>query len=506
MSNKNARENISDKESFLRSLGCSLVIFLCAFVAFRSPLAELTTSAIKIIPDLSILAFFVIYSISIRFRYRFKAYDLLFLGFLAVAFASTVIVNRAGPHHGLSNFVFQVRSISVYYLLVFTLRNLKLGKKEFCRIVTAMQWICYVLLALGVVEKVCNKEYLFPQSVANSIIYADNFARVYSMFFNPNTYGAFTALTLLLSVAKPLYFGERNSLAAYIALGLSLLLSMSRSSILIAVPMLLICLFLAWRKSRVSGKYPGAFSWKAFFRGIFSAKGGASGFSWKAIGASLLLVLVVTIGAYTLIQEVNKAYTKASLSSELAQKPNMDPLQEIIIERKENASEIGTVDRFQEISTDEIFQRSNTNGRIFAVKTGIQIFSDHPVWGTGFGTYGSAASLHTEPETYKEYGVPFPFYADNQYICVFTETGLVGTLMFCVFLLSGLLAYRKNSFKMLLCITVAWLGLFYNVFEVQAITVVFWSSLAFDDTAFAPIGSVRKQKAAAMKGQSHETN
>lgn len=482
MSSKITSVSVSDKESFFRKLGSYLVIFLCVFVSFRSPLAELTTSAVKIIPDIFILAFFVIYSVSIRFRYKFKAYDFLFLGFLAVGFVSTVIVNHAGAKGGLSNYLFQVRSISVYYLLVFTLRNLHFGKKEFCRITNTLQYICYALLMLGIVEKIFNKEYLFSQSVADGIAYADNFARVYSMFFNPNTYGAFLAITLLLSVAKPLYFEEGNPLIAYITLFVSLLLSMSRSAILIIIPVLLVCLCLAWRKSLTAESRPRAFSWKAWFKRFFRAESGAGSFSWKTILASVLVISAISLGVYSLIGAANSAYTKSCISA-----GQIDP-------RKDSASQMDAWDRFQEMGSDSIIEHSNANGRFFAINTGFEVFSDHPVWGTGFGTYGSAASLQSEPEIYKQYDIPFPFYADNQYICVFAETGIIGSLVFCAFLISILWASRKNSFKILLCVTVGWLGLFYNVFEVQAITVVFWSMLAFDDASFAHIGSSRKQK------------
>lgn len=487
MSNHIANIYKSDRTSFLRTLGSYLVMLLCVFVAFRSPLAELTTSAIKIIPDVLILSFFVFYSVSIGFRYKFKVYDFLFLGFLVVGFVSTVIVNRAGSYGGLYNFLFQVRSISVYYLLIFTLRNLKLGKKEFCRIIAVMQYVCYALLALGIIEKIFNKEYLFSQSVASGIIYADNFTRVYSMFFNPNTYGAFLAITLLASVAKQLYFGQKNPLIAYIALCISLLLSMSRSAILIMIPILLLCLLLAWRKKMVSGGSANAFSAKAFFKGIFSKKSNTNCFSWKNTLASVLVILVISIGVYWLTLAANSAYTQACASA-----GSVDEI-------KDNASQMDTWDRFQEMGSDSIIEQSNANGRFFAINTGLKVFSDHPVFGTGFGTYGSAASLHAEPEIYKQYDIPFPFYADNQYICVFAETGIVGTLVFCTFLLSILWVYRKNSFKMLLCITVGWLGLFYNVFEVQAITVAFWSLLAFDDASFSPIGfSLKQQKQQSM--------
>ena len=98
----------SNSEEALRKLGTMLVMFLCVFIAFRSLLADYTVSFIKILPDMLVLAYFALYSISIKFRYKFKIYDWLFLGFLAVGFVSTVIVNRVGSLGGIYNFIFEI--------------------------------------------------------------------------------------------------------------------------------------------------------------------------------------------------------------------------------------------------------------------------------------------------------------------------------------------------------------------------------------------------------------
>lgn len=469
----------SDSEAALRKLGTMLVMFLCVFIAFRSLLADYTVSFIKILPDMLVLAYFALYSVSIRFRYKFKIYDWLFLGFLAVGFVSTVIVNRAGALGGIYGFIFEIRSITVYYLLFFVLRNLKLGKDEYCRIVTVMQRLAYVLLALAIIEKIFNKEILFPQAWADGIIYSDNFARVYSMFNNPNTYGAFIALTLFLSLFRSLCFDEKSPMITYAALTLSLLLTMSRSAIIIIAIGLVLCLYFAYRKYK---KAPdrSKLTLREIGKNIF-VKSKNHGVSLKRIAAGVLIVAVISVAAYMLINTANSVYTNIKICS---QNPSYveDP-------RKVPADHTSTFDRFKELGSSDIVNESNINGRMYAVKTGIKIFSDHPVIGTGFGTYGSAASLQSEPSIYKEYGIPFPFYADIQYICVFTETGIVGTLVFAALVLSVLWSFRKNYFKLFLCVMIGWLGLFYNVFEVQIVAMIFWAFLSFDDKAF---GSVNK--------------
>lgn len=470
----------SNSEEALRKLGTMLVMFLCVFIAFRSLLADYTVSFIKILPDMLVLAYFALYSISIKFRYKFKIYDWLFLGFLAVGFVSTVIVNRVGSLGGIYNFIFEVRSITVYYLLFFVLRNLKLGKDEFCKVVVVMQRLSYVLLALATIEKIFNKEILFPQAWADGIIYPDNFARVYSMFNNPNTYGAFIALTLFLSLFKSLCFDEKNPMITYAVLTLSLLLTMSRSAIIIMSLGLLLCLYFAYRKYKENPDRS-KLSLRQIGKNIF-VKSKSHGVSLKKIAVGVMIVAVMSMASYMIINTANSVYTQIKICSN-----NPSYVED---DRKVSSGRTNAFDRLKELSGSEIVTSSNINGRMYAVKTGIKIFFDHPVIGTGFGTYGSAASLQSEPSIYKEYDIKFPFYADIQYICVFTETGIIGTLVFVALVLSVLWSFRKNYFKLFLCVMIGWLGLFYNVLEVQIVAMIFWSFLSFDDKAFSSVNKL----------------
>jgi O-antigen ligase len=116
------------------------------------------------------------------------------------------------------------------------------------------------------------------------------------------------------------------------------------------------------------------------------------------------------------------------------------------------------------------------------VLTGIEILKDYPVFGTGFGTYGSAASLISSPEIYKTYNIFKNFYADNQYICILVETGIVGTIIALSFLISLFILYRKNYFVIIMFIIILWTGLFYNVFEIQIISLLFWTTLAINES------------------------
>ena len=80
----------------LRQAGFLLVLFLCLFIPFRTPLSDLTVSAVKAIPDVLILFLAGWYAVAVKFRFRFTLHDLLFLAFLAVGLVSTVLVNGNG--------------------------------------------------------------------------------------------------------------------------------------------------------------------------------------------------------------------------------------------------------------------------------------------------------------------------------------------------------------------------------------------------------------------------
>ena len=57
------------------------------------------------------------------------------------------------------------------------------------------------------------------------------------------------------------------------------------------------------------------------------------------------------------------------------------------------------------------------------------------------------------------------------------ETGSVGFLLLCLFLVSILYEQRKKPLNILICIMVGWFGLFYNVFEVQIVAFLLWGYL-----------------------------
>lgn len=418
-----------------------VVLFLCVFIPVRSVLELYTHSLIKIIPDLLVIALFIWYAVVIRFRFRFYVHDWLFLGFLLVAFVSSIFINKSG----LMPFIFQVRSIGIYYILYFVLRNLDFGKKEFVIVVSALQIISLVLLAFSVVEKICSKTVLFPQAIADGIIYASNFTRAYSLFFNPNTYAVFTVFVIFMSIVCRVIFSVKTSPIIYGCLFWALLLSMSRSGLIIAfIGLIAIGIFMLIKYKK---KLP-----------------------FKALGISLVIAGVIGYGGYTATRWGAYQYHSHILQ-------NSDKDNDTIT----GSIGMGVGDRLDDTMTSDEIINSNRNGRLFSLSKGLEIFREYPVLGTGFGTYGSAASMNFKPALTDKYDLPFPFYSDMQYITILVETGLVGALLFVGFLILILYKYRKDYIKIFFCILFGWFGLFYNIFEVQIAAILFWLLLSITD-------------------------
>ena len=402
-----------------------LVLFLMCFIPFRNELELLLGTYIKVLPDMMILILLMGYVISQRGRVKIQLSDIIFCLFFLVALINTIFIKKIS----ISIYIMEVRSLAVYYILYVVIRNYKFEQNYILKICKCIRGLTYLLFVLGMIEMLSSKMLLFPKSVAESIIYADNFSRMYGMFCNPNTYGAF-----LVTFFFVIYHAKGEKLWVYKCIALaSLFMTMSRSSLLIFI-FVGILYILIFRKELLENK--------------------------KALILQIIIVGLISIGIYMLSvvgRESMVKYINAGTTAEEA--------------------ETTMFDRLKEMNSEEIVEQSNLVGRIFIVKTGIQIWKDNAILGTGFGTYGSGASMAWIPEIYEQYGIPAGCYSDNEYIKDIVETGSVGFLLLCLFLVSILYEQRKKPLNILICIMVGWFGLFYNVFEVQIVAFLLWGYL-----------------------------
>lgn len=410
-----------------------LLIFLIIFIPYREVLSQFISSKVKILPDLMVLATFCLYIIKNKFRIKLNLTDLCYIGFLLVAFVSTVFINKVG----IKPYIVEARSIVLYYIVYFMIRNSKLTYKFYQVFARVMIYNTMIIALASFVERITNKDILFPTAWANSIFYIDNFLRTYGVFNNPNTYGAY----LLFSTITVFYLHRVLNIKVnrlfYMFSIVGIILTASRSSMIALGVFIVIAALVTDTKAVV----------KSFAINI------------AASVAIVFIINNISVHYSSIIASINsKAKTKVSSNLQSS-----------------------AIDRFNELSSANIISKSKTDGRIFSVLKGIEIFKENPVLGTGFGTYGDAASLIITPKQYEKYEINKGFYADNEYIKVLVETGTLGTLIYLLFLLSIMYNCRHNKLKITSCVILGFLGLFYNIFEVQILSFLFWIVLTLPE-------------------------
>ncbi|WP_017413571.1 O-antigen ligase family protein [Clostridium tunisiense] len=411
-----------------------LLIFLVIFIPYREVISTFTSPKVKLIPDIMILITFALYMIKSRFRIKLNLTDIFYAGFLILAFISTIFINNVG----IKSYLIETRSIFIYYIVYFMLRHTNLDNRFYRIFSKGIIYNAIILSFLSFIEKITSKTLLFPSAWTKSIVYADNYLRVYGMFNNPNTFGAYLLFSIIIIFYLQRVISLKVNKIFYVFTLATLALTASRSSMIALGFFILVCFFIVDKMLMVRT------------------------FAATIIMAAAVMFIVNTLSVY---------YPK--FADNINEKINMQ------INTKPKSS---AVDRFTELSNPEIISKSKTDGRIFSVTKGIAIFKENPILGTGFGTYGDAASLIISPEQYGKYEIAEGFYADNEYIKVLVETGIVGTLVYILFLLSIIMNHRQNKLKVLSCLILGFLGMFYNIFEVQILSFLFWVMLTLPES------------------------
>lgn len=410
-----------------------IMLVILSIIAIFIPLREfaslLNLSFLKLIPDFCVFISFCLLLVKKDKEYKIEALDYLFLIFLFVGFFSTVVINKLE----IMRFLVECRSIVIYYLLFFVIRNLKLSDEVYVKFGRVLQVVVLMIVALAFVEKLTYKQLLFPKLWRDNIIYMDNFVRSYSIFNNPNTFAAFLIFSFIYSyqVFKNPWEKWNGFISCLCLFGI--LISVSRSTIILLGVFLIGMVLLKKYYSKKSGQK------------LFTKK------TIVVIGSAILLWLGAEIGCKFYIENLSNSNIDSSFSS---------------------------LDRFEELMGNEIVDKSQSNGRLYSINTGIKVFDDHKIIGSGFGTYGSSASLIMGSPIYTQYDIEPGFYSDNEYIVILAETGIIGVVIFLCWMFSILFKYKKDYFKILLCIVFAGLGMFYNVLETQGLAFLFWLCLA----------------------------
>lgn len=424
----------------LKKIYLILISFLMVFIPFRNLLALYLGDFIKLIPDIiSIGLFFVFFFFDKKTKKNIIPIDIVFAIFILFGFISTILINNLE----IMRFVYQFRSLVVLYPVFFVFRNYKFSKKEIDWLIIALQIVGCILFSHMLIEKIFNKTILFPEFWRSGISNS-NYFRVYSLMNNPNNFGAY-----IVSVAYLILLNSKRKISVFRIISLFMIffgvvLSASRSSIA-----LLLFLILGMAAYDLKTKK----------------------FILKRFVKIIALLLLAWFMAFQLDISTEKYYSYKS-NAEISNVSTTD------------CPEKTTNEIVQRIFDENLLEKSLSYGRIYRVKKGLEIFKDHRLVGSGFGTFGSSSAKIMGSSLADTYDFNPKLYSDNEYIAIVAETGIVGTIIFIAFIFSLLIYSWKSKMLFLYLLGFLALGMFYNVFEVQTITIIFWFLLSQRDNYF----------------------
>jgi O-antigen polymerase len=442
-----------------------VIIFLVCFIPFREYISYYTISYIKFLPDIIIFVTFVFLLLFKKIKIRFSASDIIILLFALVTFITNICLNQ----RGILPFLLELRSLFLYYVLYYILRNTKIeiNWNLFSKVLSL---VIFIVSIFSIVEKIFNKDFLFPNAWASSIVYKDNFARVYSVFNNPNTYATFIVLSFFLLNYLEYYKDIKCYKFIYILLLINLWLSASRSAMIIFAVYIFVYLILI-----IKNKYKD----KLLNLLVIALISSICIFGISKMSNNYYFATVVDkkpAGVIDVIIDANGHRHNNPLN------PNSNKYNSDIIDDIAKRESGGLINRILSLFKGNIYDLSTKDGRIYKIMVGIKVFKDYPVIGSGFGTFGDSASLMINPiDFYEKYDLEDNFYSDNQYLTIIVECGILGTVLMAAFVISLIIKYRKNILKLTVVFCVMILCLFYNTLEVQIAMFMFYLFLCLPE-------------------------
>ena len=437
------------------------VTLLVALVAFVQPKAGLITlfayfpvrpvlqeinPALKLAGDLIVLAVFlrVLWEgrKDIKSLFQFSIFEYAFFLFLAVGVLAAHFVSQVG----LPAIAFQLRAFFIMYLVYYSMRRLSITKKDILQVV----WLTFafgILLAIQAsIEKLSLRTLFMPDTWVYRQLSTNNFQRVYGLINNPNMLALYLSFVMMFTL-----YGYKSLVSrlakSLVGVGLVLmagvwLLTLSRGA---WVAMVIALIVYVWYTRR-----------------------------WKTL---LATALVIVLGYGIITVPVTKLTTYFKTNNYFTEKKTVNNTEQ---KRKQKVK----IHRVKETFEKSTYQKSLESGRLYIINKGFEIWKDYPIVGTGFATFGDSATKSYPSPIYTTYGLASGTYTDNQYIQVIVETGVLGTVLFGIFLLGILFqCWRLRKSNPLavpvlaVMLAALWCGLLYNIWEDKTITLFVFALL-----------------------------
>ncbi|WP_394188519.1 O-antigen ligase family protein [Paenisporosarcina quisquiliarum] len=413
------------------------LLFLITYVSVRPILIEFN-SGLKLVGDIITFVVFIKLIVNSKKEWKslfyFKWFEWIFFAFLV--FGSIIgLLNDVS----IASVIFQLRTFVIMYILYYVISRSLLPDNWYPRMAWATIIVSLAASIHGLIEKLSMRQLLLPEEWRYKMLSATNFVRIYGLPGNPNS----LALLLIFGIISILF--------------LQYLYKNQKYQLFLYINLVLFMGVLVLTYSR--GTWISAFIFAAVF--ILLSR------QWKL----LKKLTIAGVASFALIYlPVNFGVTF---------------FQSLGLEAPEGGS--GSIGgRFEETFDEKNLALMAQSGRVFYLKKGFEVFSDYPITGSGFGTFGGSATLSYGSPIYDEYGIRSDiyggknFYSDNQYIQIIAETGIVGVLLFAGFLIGMLMLFwkqRKTAFGQFMIafwLATGFSGFYYNIWELKLYTMFYF--------------------------------
>ena len=420
------------------------IIIMFLILLCKELISSYISSIITLLPTFIIFLWFIINFC--RKKITIKIYDILFCTMLIIGAISGLIYKQ-----NIIAIIYQIKSLSIYYLMFMIIRSIKLTLKQKEKILKEFNICTIIIIIFSIIEIVFQKNILFPTEWAKEIVYIDNYIRAYSLICNPNVYGFYLLFILLFNYKYNGINLNIKSIIFYSLIIIGIVLSISRSALIclgIILIIYLIKLFLE-RKNRI----------------IFL----------KNIKSVLIIILISTLATLAIYKCQELLPFENINNSVQEETPNHgDSSKKPITEHnQESETEENFTDRVMSMFDSDFLNNSLNNGRLAVVFYGLSIWKDHMFFGTGFSSFLTASSFLNPNLEAQKLGLE---YSDNQYIALLVETGILGVsaIAFAFILFIKEQFKIKNYESIIATFIIAFFGLFINCLEVQLIAFLYF--------------------------------
>lgn len=464
---------LDNKNNEVLIIGTIISFFI---LVFKELISTYLSSLITLIPTVFVFAYFVI--LFFKGKIKLKKFDYIFALMLVIGTISGVI-----HHQRLIAILYQIKSLSIYYLFYVIIRSVDIKKEQLRTIIKFLNSTTLIIICFSLIEILGEKTILFPIEWADSIVYQDNYIRAYSLICNPNLYAFYLLFVMLFNYRFEVFKFNISDLWFYSLCILGIILSVSRSALICligVISLLLVKLFFEIKNKKEA----------------------------KKSNIHLLLIILIPICLSNVIYQfvyynnipivtnkgvnleerlnlnVNKAPTDISNSSDNNLQADINNIQNSEnnddISQSNNEEKQGFLSRILDMLEIKFIKDSRENGRLAVIEFGIEIVKDDILFGTGFSSFLTASSFLNPNSVVHISNLK---YADNQYISILVETGVLGLLVCFIFAIYFLMELVKEKRYISIIMTTVFLffGLFINVLEVQLISFIYFLFIGLDE-------------------------